>query len=359
MENIWWKHITRAKGFINHIAQAAEEKRLVCFYLPAATCPWPAAFYDQLDYVLKKHSGRQTNRVLACPETDFDGFLLEQYVKSDRAADFRPNLESLGTFIGRHRDIVLHSHRLIVTNINSYEKLTYWLHFTEDYLQAVDKASACASFLLQVELPQYQQLQKNPHDIRALSFADYANHYSLLAYASLVLADLEVEPRLQPYLIELTASLCQEDVELCHLCLAYQEAFLQNPLEFLQETISSCTRSNGTHFANTRPQEEIKRLIWQAQLKTIFPLIENYRLSFLRRHSSQLEEIMLHYPDFKELTDFEINHLMYWYKNNRLLMDPHTEQLLSSFYRARNLLAHLTPLAYEDVLLLCKHGSHA
>lgn len=102
-------------------------------------------------------------------------------------------------------------------------------------------------------------------------------------------------------------------------------------------------------------------LIWETQLKAVFPVIEQYRSYFIKKYSSYIQKALpLSNPNGQDITspeDVEIGMLVYLVGNGNItLADSSEYPELERFRDARNSLAHLNILGSEDVEMILKRA---
>lgn len=164
---------------------------------------------------------------------------------------------------------------------------------------------------------------------------------------------------LRPYLAELASTVCKDDVELCAECVRKGSVFLKDPEAAITQIISEEYRSNGERFTYTYAGE-LKILIWETQLKTVFPVIERYRSYFIQKYSSRIKKFLPIRNSNKQVVsspeDVEIGILIYLVGNGNIMLSDNEYLELERFRDARNKLAHLDILDSETVDMILKRA---
>lgn len=62
-------------------------------------------------------------------------------------------------------------------------------------------------------------------------------------------------------------------------------------LYVLKQIISKEYRSDGERYPYLR-MDDLRSLIWETQLKTVFPVIERYRSYFIKKYSSYIQKAL-------------------------------------------------------------------
>ena len=163
---------------------------------------------------------------------------------------------------------------------------------------------------------------------------------------------------LRPYLADLVSSVCKDDIELCAECVRKGSRFLNDPEGILNQILSEEQRSNGKPFSYSM-KKELKTIIWEAQLKTVFPVIERYRGYFIRKYHDSIKKILpvsnSQGQNVLSAEEIEIGTLIYLVGNGTITLTNSCEyQELEMFREARNKLAHLNILDPKTVEMILK-----
>lgn len=350
MDEVWWNQITNARGFLQKIVAAALSGKSMVLVLPEQL-PWRDTLFALVEQQLKDNDSSRSFACIRSPEQDIGGFLLREYCHEEKRREYRPT-QSKAEFLAGCNNIVLNEKYLLVRDIPKQAQQE-WAKFLRDYH---GKASgAHAVFLLEAR---DGVLQSAP--IRRVERIDYRRSiydYDCFTFCALAASNTACESRLRAYLAELAYHLCGEDVELCARCIGDPE-FLREPEEMLCRVLAEETRCDGhTFFAARESGGWMQRKIWEAQLKTIFPVIERFRSNFLARYANRVAQ---HLPiqnrygeEWTEAEDVEIGTLDFMVRNQFFMVPAEDARRLNLFAKARNKLAHMKILelsAIEEIL---------
>ena len=206
-------------------------------------------------------------------------FILQKYCKRETRAKYRYGV-SYAQFLGKCQETVLNDRYVWVSDIPD-EKVTKWLDFVSEYQKNVqDKTPGI--FILEVHNDAMNR--KSKKGIRSLGFEQNIGAYDKYAFCALASSETNCKEFLRPYLAEAVASVCGDDVELCAVCVAKGMEFLNAPYETIQKVTEELVRSDGERYCFSKSQEEVDTLLWEAQLKYVFPLVENYRRYFVKKY---------------------------------------------------------------------------
>jgi hypothetical protein len=98
--------------------------------------------------------------------------------------------------------------------------------------------------------------------------------------------------------------------------------------------------------------EEIRRLIWKAEVGTLFPVIEYYRQSYVEKYARLLVPFDSGFEKY-EVPDLEIG-MLRWQLNKCRGVDYNDLLIINDLKSARNALAHLRAVEPAIVLRLCE-----
>lgn len=356
MDKVWWNHITKAHKFMEDIVACAVEGKSMILSLPEKV-PWRNTLLELVEDQLKQENFKNAFEYVACPEEEVGLFLLNKYCKKEKRASYRYGI-TYAEFLGQCEDIVLNDRYIWVHDIPQ-NKCEEWLDFIVEYNKNV-KQKTPAIFILEVRDGSFNT--KARKGIRKLAFNQNINAYDRFAFCALVASDSSTcKEYLCQYLAELAASICKDDIELCAECVRKGSQFLKDPEETLKQIIVESYRSDGEEFTYSKTPEELKTLVWEAQLKNVFPVIEKYRSYFIKKYNDNIRTVLPISNSYgqKVITpeEVEIGMLIYLIGNGTIRLDNSSEyQELERFRDARNKLAHLNIIDFETVDVILKRS---
>ena len=355
MDKLWWMHITKAHKFMQDIVSNAVEERSIILSLPKAT-PWRNTLIELVEDQLKLENPKNKLEEIRCPEEEVGFFLLNKYVKRERRANYRCGM-TYASFLGKCEDIVLNDRYIWVTDIpkNRFEE---WLNFIAEYNKNVQNKTP-AIFILETHDEYF--VNKAKKGIKKIVFDQNIGPYDRFAFCALAATENACKEYMRPYLAELVSILCNEDIELCADCVAVGTGFLSDPIKTINEIVETNYRSDGERYSFSKTKEEIKTLIWETQLKNVFPVIEKYRSYFIKKNNRQIKNGLPFTNAFDEVIDnpedVEIGTLVLMAGKGKLVLSERDYQALLMFRDARNKLAHLSVLDLETVDIILRRSS--
>ncbi len=348
MDKIWWNQITKAHKFIEDIAAAAAGGTSTVLFLPE-NVPWKNTLLELTGDRLKMENPRNSFVVTECPQEDAGLFLLNRFCAERKRATYRYGM-SYAAFLGRCEDIVLNNRYIWVADVSD-EKYDEWLDFVTEYNKSTAGRKTHAVFIL--ETHSRNLARKLRKGIRVLSFDQNIGMYDRFTFCALIAAENSCKDYLRPYLAELASAVCGEDAELCAQCVQAGKGFMEHPGETLGLIAQNEYRSDGSAYCFSKSDDEIRRQVWETQLKNIFPVIEKYRNHFIEKNREDIKKALPISNSFGEMVekpeDVEIGTLFYLAGLREISLSVGDYEELKLYRNARNMLAHLNVLDFEDV----------
>lgn len=346
MMNIWWNQVTNAVQYVSEIKKSLlEEKSILLKY--SSSMPWRECFEDSVKEAVKLQNSEK--KFVEVPAVTNPGeYLLNEFCKKEKRAEYRPS-KGYSKFFAESEDIVLHD-RYLWIEIDDEECLEKWLSFASEYIKERGKNSNRAVFILEWAEEGQVSVKKG---IKVYSFDDYIGEYDRLAFAVLASSSIKEDIFLKNYLVELAINTTGNDIELCSECVMGYKEFLRNPHGYIKTVLESKVRSDGSEYSYEMTQDEVNHLIWLAQIKTIYPHLEEYREEFVQRHANAISRqlpIQAPYGEiYSDPKDVELGTLIYMAGSGSLVLNQNEYEKLKRFKEARNKLSHLATLTFEEI----------
>ncbi len=349
MNNIWWNQVTNAVKYVEDIqTQLLEEKSILLRY--TAGMPWREQFEETVIEAVKSQNADKKFVKIKTQEEPGE-YLLTEFCKREKRAEYRPG-RGYPKFFAENDDIVLHDRYLWVV-IDSYDCLEKWMSFVSAYIKERGKNARKAAFILEWNGKQNPPVKRG---IKAFSFDDYIGEYDRVVFAVLASSDIREDTLIKQYTAELLANVVENDIELCAECVQEYREFLTSPFEFLKEKAANGCRSDGTPYVFDVTREEVDHRIWLAQIKTIYPYLEEYREDFVQRHAASISRQLPIQASYGEIytdpKDVELGTLMFMVGEGLLPLNPVEAEKLKLYKDARNRLSHLAVLDLEEITAL-------
>ncbi len=346
MERVWWERVPNAMAFLSDITESLlDEKSIVLSCLKEF--PWYSYMVQSIkEIVLQQNSSKRFES--AKDVEDPGAYLLAEFCKSEKRAEYRP-AKSYARFFAESDDIVLHE-RYFWIKMSSKEQLNSWMKFVSEYRKERGKNKDAAVFILEWKGEGGVLPKKG---IKICCFDDYVNEYDRIVFCTLAASAVKESSFIKNYLTELTANVVDNDIELCAQCIGHCRDFLEEPYGTIGKIISSEVRSDGSEFRFAKPESEVNRLIWLAQIRTIYPVLEEYRESFVQKYAAMIEKQLPISSSFGEIydnpADVELGTLKFMADERKLNLSQKEYDRLKMNKEARNKLSHLAQLTLEEI----------
>lgn len=337
MNEIWWGRVPNALAYIDDITNSLRnEKSLILQYRHGI--PWRDSMVFQIRESIKQSNA--SKRIEDVRNCDSPGqYLLDTYCKQEKRALYRPT-KTHAKFFAESDDIVLHSIFFWVV-IQSTDQLEAWTSFISEYTRERGKKEK-AAFVLEWNGDNIVTAKKG---IRVYVFDEYINEYDRMVFSALASSTIKEDTIIKNYLSELAAMIAENDIEICAECLAKHQyaAFLNDPASVIRELCPDDTRS----------ETEITHTIWRAQIKTIYPLLEEYREEFVEKYASAIEPNLpietAYGEQYEDPEDVELGTLVFMADNRMIVISSPDYFRLKKYKEARNKLSHLDTLTIDEI----------
>lgn len=346
MKTIWWDQVTNAVRYVTDIKHDLLEERSILLRY-ASSMPWREQFVNSIMEAVKLQNGDK-KFVIVEKEDNPGNYLLNEFCKPEKRTAFRPS-KGYAKFFAESDDIVLHDRYLWVT-VDSPKNLENWLDFVSEYIKERGKKINRAVFILEIAGEFTVSKRKG---IKLFSFDDYIGEYDRIVFAVLASSVIKDSPFIKSYLSELVANVVGNDIELAAECIMSYQSFLENPLAYIEVIIKEKLRSNGEKYVYTKSDQEVSHLIWLSQIKTIYPYLEEYRETFVKKYYSliakQLPIQAVYGVTYNDPKDVELGTLLYMVSNDSIPLHTSDYDKLVKYKEARNKLSHLTALSMKEI----------
>lgn len=345
IEKIWWSVVPNSAKYINDIVGAFTEGKSVVCVLPEK-CEW----LDTMREILleKIHSGINKTHVISGSDVGDvtpGEYLAEMLVKKDIRTKYRTSI-GYEAFLTRIESETALIHSYIYLRDMTDEQTAAWLQFIAGYNKNHSPDSPRCKFIIETTNSECRDFSLGC----VIKWNDYFRNYDINILCMLVSSDMNISDHFRDYLIELAVSCSENDPELASLLIEKGEKFIKDPEKILHQIVSEEIRSNAETF--TLPDEMPNR-IWKAQNRVFFPLIEQYRLNFIKMHENDfpLDEIIINSvgEEIVNIWDYELNTLKWLHDNCKLSLKKQEVDDLKFFKQCRNELAHLKVLEYSKL----------
>lgn len=349
MDKVWWGRVPNAMAFVHDITENLLDEKSIILQ-SNQSIPWYHFMMSQVKEMVMQQNASKRFEII-CDVNEPGQYLLTEFCKLEKRAAYRPS-KSFARFFAESDDIVMHS-RYFWVNLDSLEALDRWITFVAEYIREREKNKETAVFILEWI---GEKIKVSRKGIRQIFFDEYINEYDRMVFSMIASSGIKDVIEIKNYLAELASIVSGNDIELIAACLGGHKEFLRDPYAMIGKIIDARCRSDGTRFQYRRSREEIKQCIWKAQIKTIYPLLEEFRGGFVEKYNTEIAKelpISSSYGEFyTDPKDVELGTLVFMVDNGKLQLSFKEYTKLRKFKDARNRLSHLNILTIDEMMTL-------
>ncbi len=347
MDRVWWKQITKASTFCQKVIDALSSEDSIILNLPVHV-PWYSTLTDIINDALRDNG---IPKIIHYVENDVKPgeYLLESFCKKEIRMTYRIG-KTHAAFLAEQESSTLNS-SIVWVRLITPDSLAAWLDFIREYYRVLPASRQRGLFILE---NRGDIIAGGGKHIQSISFSSEISAYDKYTFCTLISSTAQVNSSIRPYLAELVSTVCSDDIELCAKCVGDGLNFAKDPEGYLETVSKTEFRSDGSLFDAELSQEELRYRVWESQIRMIFPLIERFRMQFIKNHRNEIQRqlpIENNYGDrIEKPEDAEIGLIYYLASVGGITMkDPTEAAKLKMLKDARNELAHLNMLPLEIV----------
>lgn len=337
-EQLWWEQTFGPSNLIAQITETAMCEHAVSF-CHKRSLPWEFCFQSLVEDELRAVSGGMLMPEHWSPvpggekaaEQLINAFYQPDWMTS--SVYYLPSMDA-AAFLTQHRVL---AGRAVWIQTGDPAMAAELMHLLAQFRRLA--SDDCGLLILELSGAAAQQ-----RDMQTL-LADTSD-YDLFFFANLLASYSSLNSFRKRYASALAIELSFEDAERCSALMDGGMALLRAPQEY-------CTARVGGQHA-----EQLGHAVWKAQLNTLFSGIEDARLRMIDSCRPQLSAVLPFRDEFNNTVtipeEFELRHLIFLQHIHKLSLPIQTVSTLELLHEARNALAHLHILSFEDVEKVAK-----
>ena len=340
--NIWWNRITNPARFIEDASDDLIASESVILRLPEKL-PWEEDFFDTLRSGLEKFSAERTfEKISARGVTSPGEFLLNKFfIETERNKCWLPTYHTYENFMAQSSGTVMNRRFVCVKDIEP-DKVDVWISSINEYLKCVTDKDERAVFILMVTnsgqietggLPEYR-------------YESYVTDFDCLLLCQTLLSSQKLSTIQKEYISHLAFNIAGNDYELAGKFAGFGTELARHPYR----TAETVFEESGIKVTNLKGK--INSALWNTQIKTIFPKMENERRIIAEKYRADLKK----YLPMKNSTgekienplELEIGQLFMLAKKKQFA-NWNDFRMLETMKNARNALAHLEAITFTSL----------
>lgn len=358
IEDIWWKRLSNPTNLIDAVVETLLDNRSAVVVFNE-TIPWRETFMDTIAQEIEMYSAEMRIKHHALSDTQDPGdFLLQKYCSRELQREYWPT-DSKAKFLAEHPQCSLHKSYVFIDLSGDADR---WISFIKEYTSYL-KEDTHGLFVLFTNDRRFLDAQKKKGEseladapIQFWDYAAYVHDYDTFLLCMTILSQKKLSMQQQQYLSEIAVALAGDSVVLAGELADRGEALAWDTSTVFQETMHTL----GI-FADNVPAQ-VRKALWQAQLKVLFPRLEQFRCQLIEAYRKDITD---RFYDARTGTfncetpdELELGQLQFLFKNTRIL-SMHDHELLFAAKEARNCLAHLNYLPYQEMKTLLEMNVHS
>ncbi|MGN1030466.1 MAG: hypothetical protein ACI4PQ_02575 [Butyricicoccaceae bacterium] len=337
---LWWQQTSGPSELIAQLTDTAIQTRAVSFS-HAHPLPWERTLHVLIEDELRIRSSGMLMLEHWSPVSgaeSADSQLVARFYEQDwntSSVYYLPSMNAAKFLIQNH----------------ILDGRAVWIK-TDDPVSAASLLAAAADFrkfasedsgLLLLELTGAAAQQRDSATIPA---DQLIGEYDLFCFSNQLASHAALSSFRKRYASSLAIELSFGSAEHCTALLDGGMAFLREPEEYTAERIGS------------ERADQFGHAVWKAQLNLLFSGIEDARLHLIRQNEQQLFQIIPFRDEFdNQVTrpeEFELRHLIFLQRIHKISLPSNAVSTLELLHDARNALAHLHTLSFEEVEAVSK-----
>lgn len=350
IEEIWWKRLTNPSNFADDITYSVLDGKSA-FVLYKDEIAWKDELIQNIVESIEKDSPNMKTTINV-PESyrEPDEYILQKYCGDDEErSKYWPSAENtVAKFLAHNPKAVLNKSNVILDM--SYSKTPEkWIDFVEEYHSYFDEYDeqhgALVLFIKDSEGHIKEYLKEKECRCEVIDYDANINNFDMLMLCMTILSEQNCSIQQKQYIAETAAALAGDNVIIAGKLAEYKGSLPVNTLNIAKKIFKE----------NNIPCDDIetrvKKSLWKAQVKILFPIIEQFRSRFISENLDRFKGYSLNAYKTHSIFELEIGQLYHFCMNNNILMKKELK-FLEKVKDARNSIAHLDVVPYNDVMSL-------
>ena len=337
---LWWSRLVNSVRFLDDVKDALFEGKSVIMNF-SGSIPW----YDDMTEVLEQKLSYITDtrsiiydNVSSVREEPGKYLFMKYFSESERRNYWTD--KSYEQFMAENDNTTLNHRILCITGINSGNAAD-WIKTVSEYLEYRNSEERCI-FILFV-----QQINTTGSKlISNIQYSDYISDYDCLMLCLTLLSSEKCNSIQKQYISEIASNIADNNVEIAGLLAKEGLNLAEDPFGTASETL----RNNDIIITDL--SERVEKAVWKAQIKLLFPVFEDLRRGLVQKYADKIQAYLPVTSSTGEsidkASDAEIGPLYFICRMGKFLEKKEFE-LLGKMRNARNMIAHLDILSYDEL----------
>ena len=350
IEEIWWKRLTNPSNVAEDIAYSVLDGKSA-FVLYKNEIAWKDELIQNIVENIEKDSPNMKTTI-DVPESHSEPneYILRKYCGDDEErSKYWPSAENtVAKFLARNPRAVLNRSNVILDMVYS-KTPEKWIDFAEEYHSYFDEYDeqhgALVLFIKDGDGHIKEYLKEKECRCEIIDYDANINDFDMLMLCMTILSEQNCSIQQKQYIAETASALAGDNVMIAGKLAEYKGSLPVNTLNIAKKIF----RENNIPCDDI--ETRVKKSLWKAQVKILFPIIEQFRSGFISENPDRLKGCSLKAYKTSNIFELEIGQLYHLCMNNDILTKKELK-FLEKVKDARNSIAHLDVVAYNDVISL-------
>ncbi|MCM1133712.1 MAG: hypothetical protein NC340_09610 [Ruminococcus flavefaciens] len=362
MGEMWWRRMVNAVRFLDDAEDLIAEGKSVILNF-SGSVPWGEILTEELSQRIgmttdKSFVVRDASVPVLIKESDYSkkadsekkseykilppgDFLFREFCSDEDKKLYWPTThKSYVNFLASFENSKLNRHFLCIVGLDS-KSSSGWVSAATEYLRNTTLEEHGVFILVTKDAN-----VRSSDCIECLQFSDYITDYDCMMLCLTTISELECSRTQKLYIAEVASNIADNNIEIAGLLASSGTDLIENPLEITTEIFEE------NHIKTTKLEEKVNTGVWEAQIRLVFPRLENFRSRIAEKYERQLRKSLPITNSMneviREVNDLEISQLCTLCQQKNIGEYSDREQL-KKMRSARNALAHLNPLSFKEI----------
>lgn len=339
---LWWRRLVNSARFLDDLKDAlADDKSVLLLF--DTDIPWLDIMTETLEQKLADANDNRTFDVLDVSKADDPGsYLMKRYCSKEEQKKYWPTTHgSPEKFLAQNNVTPLNKRYVCLTGIKP-DDASKWTSSLSEYLENCENVHEHGVFIIILE---GVNVPVSKH-LTAFRYDDYVTDYDCMMLCLTLVSDLKCSRAEKMYLCEVASNIAHNNVELAALLASRRTDLIQDPYKISAKVFEE----NEVKVTNLK--ERVRMAVWEAQIKLVFPKIENFRADLIRKYENKISRFLPIKSSNNDIvdkaTDLEIGQLYFICRSQKIIDLPEFE-MLKKMRDVRNTLAHWEALSYDQL----------
>lgn len=340
IEEIWWKNLTNPSSFTeNIICSILDGKSSAVIYKD--DIPWKEDFIQNILFEVERESPNMKTNIHRISEyVEPDEYIMQKYCnREERSLYWGPRDHSKAKFLSKSSKSTLNKSNVII-DITNADNTDEWIGFAEEYNSYFSEEEEHGVFLLLMQDTEFS----GTDNIRCFDYSRYIHDFDIFMLCMTILSSQNCSIQKKQYISEIAVSLAGDNVVVAGELAEYKGSLPVNVSRIAEKVF----KENGLSCDDIAVQ--IKTALWKAQVKILFPIIEQFRSKFIEMNYDKLRKYKLDSYKANNVFELEVGQLYHLCYTQGIFKKE--LNFLEKVRNARNSLAHLEFVPNSDVDIL-------